>query len=76
MGAREETFVGLAGMGDLVLTCADNQSRNQRMGLASAAGKSIEEAAAEIGQVVEGIGAARAVYEKAQRLNVSMPITE
>jgi len=76
MGAREETFVGLAGMGDLVLTCTDNQSRNRRMGLALAAGKTIEQAAAEIGQVVEGVGAARAVYEQAQRLNVRMPIVE
>jgi len=76
MGARDETFVGLAGMGDLVLTCTDNQSRNRRMGLALAAGKTITEAAAEIGQVVEGVGAARAVYEQAQRLNVRMPIIE
>lgn len=76
MGAKAETFVGLAGMGDLVLTCTDNQSRNRRMGLALASGKSIEEAAAEIGQVVEGVGAARAVFEQAQRLNVSMPIVE
>jgi glycerol-3-phosphate dehydrogenase (NAD(P)+) len=76
MGATPETFVGLAGMGDLVLTCTDNQSRNRRMGLALAAGKSIDEAAAEIGQVVEGIGAARAVYEQAQRLDVRMPIIE
>ncbi|MDB4224436.1 NAD(P)-dependent glycerol-3-phosphate dehydrogenase [Granulosicoccus sp.] len=76
MGAKEETFIGLAGMGDLVLTCTDNQSRNRRMGLALAAGKSIKEAAIEIGQVVEGIGAARAVYEQAQRLDIRMPIIE
>ncbi len=76
MGARAETFVGLAGMGDLVLTCTDNQSRNRRMGLALASGKSIDEAAEEIGQVVEGVGAARAVYEQAQRLNVRTPIIE
>ncbi len=76
MGAKSETFVGLAGMGDLVLTCTDNQSRNRRMGLALAAGKSIDEAAAEIGQVVEGVGAARAVFEQATRLEVSMPIVE
>ncbi|MFK7890190.1 MAG: NAD(P)H-dependent glycerol-3-phosphate dehydrogenase [Granulosicoccus sp.] len=76
MGARAETFVGLAGMGDLVLTCTDNQSRNRRMGLALAAGKSIDEAVAEIGQVVEGVGAARAVFEQAQKLGISMPIIE
>ncbi len=76
MGARSETFVGLAGMGDLVLTCTDNQSRNRRMGLALASGKTIEAAAREIGQVVEGVGAAKAVYEQAQRLNIRMPIIE
>ena len=76
MGAKEETFIGLAGMGDLVLTCTDNQSRNRRMGLALASGKSIDDAAAEIGQVVEGIGAAKAVYQQAQRLQVRMPIVE
>lgn len=76
MGAKTETFVGLAGMGDLVLTCTDNQSRNRRMGLALAAGKSIDEAAEEIGQVVEGVGAARAVHEQAGRLGVRMPIIE
>jgi len=76
MGAKSETFVGLAGMGDLVLTCTDNQSRNRRMGLALASGKSIDEAAHEIGQVVEGVGAAKAVYEQAQRLNIRMPIIE
>jgi len=76
MGAKSETFVGLAGMGDLVLTCTDNQSRNRRMGLALASGMSIEAAAKDIGQVVEGVGAARAVYKQARRLNVSMPIIE
>ncbi len=76
LGAQQETFVGLAGMGDLVLTCTDNQSRNRRMGLALASGKSIDEAAAEIGQVVEGVGAARAVYEQAQKLQVHMPIID
>lgn len=76
LGAKEETFIGLAGMGDLVLTCTDNQSRNRRMGLALAAGKSIKDACEEIGQVVEGIGAASAVHAEAKRLNVSMPIIE
>ena len=52
MGAKSETFIGLAGMGDLVLTCTDNQSRNRRMGLALAAGKTIDEAAAEIGRLL------------------------
>ncbi|MBT8138118.1 MAG: NAD(P)-dependent glycerol-3-phosphate dehydrogenase [Gammaproteobacteria bacterium] len=74
LGARPDTFMGLAGMGDLVLTCTDNLSRNRRMGLALAAGKDIETAQAEIGQVVEGVLAARAVWEVAGRLDVEMPI--
>lgn len=76
LGARPETFMGLAGMGDLILTCTDDQSRNRRMGLALAAGKTIGEAEAEIQQVVEGVQAARAVWQLAQKLGVEMPITE
>ena len=68
--------MGLAGMGDLVLTCTDNQSRNRRMGLALAAGKTIEEAEAEIAQVVECVLAARAVRDAASELGLEMPITE
>jgi len=74
MGARSETFMGLAGMGDLVLTCTDNQSRNRRMGLALAAGQTSSDAEAEIGQVVEGLGAARAVYAKSQALGLDLAI--
>jgi glycerol-3-phosphate dehydrogenase (NAD(P)+) len=76
LGGQAETFMGLAGLGDLVLTCTDNQSRNRRMGLALAAGKSIEQARGEIGQEVEGVATAREVYQLAQRLGVEMPITE
>ncbi len=76
LGARPETFMGLAGMGDLILTCTDDQSRNRRMGLALAAGKTVREAEAEIQQVVEGVQAARAVWQLAGRLGVEMPITE
>jgi glycerol-3-phosphate dehydrogenase (NAD(P)+) len=76
LGADKDTFMGLAGLGDLVLTCTDDQSRNRRMGLALAAGKSRDEAAAEIGQVVEGVMAARAVREVARRNGVEMPIVE
>jgi glycerol-3-phosphate dehydrogenase (NAD(P)+) len=76
VGAERDTFMGLAGMGDLVLTCTDDQSRNRRMGLALAAGKTVAEAEAEIRQVVEGVLAARAVWEKAQALGVEMPIAE
>lgn len=76
LGAKRDTFMGLAGMGDLVLTCTDNQSRNRRMGLALASGKGIDEAAKEIGQVVEGVKAAKAVWQMAQKLEIEMPITE
>jgi glycerol-3-phosphate dehydrogenase (NAD(P)+) len=74
LGAQAETFMGLAGLGDLVLTCTDNLSRNRRMGLALASGKSVEEAAAEIQQVVEGVMAAEAVEEVANKLQIEMPI--
>lgn len=76
LGARPQTFMGLSGMGDLVLTCTDDQSRNRRMGLALANGKTVEETAAEIGQVVEGVYAAKAVHEVAIREHCEMPICE
>ena len=74
LGAQAETFMGLAGLGDLVLTSTDNQSRNRRFGLALAAGKSVDAALREIGQVVEGYSAARAVHAVARREKVDMPI--
>lgn len=76
LGARAETLMGLAGMGDLVLTCTDNQSRNRRMGLLLAQNKTVAQASAEIQQVVEGVGAAPEVLRLAQKLGVEMPITE
>jgi glycerol-3-phosphate dehydrogenase (NAD(P)+) len=76
LGAQLETFMGLSGMGDLVLTCTDNQSRNRRMGLGLAAGRAVDDVAAEIGQVVEGVYAARAVHGVAAKLGVEMPICE
>lgn len=76
LGASKETFMGLAGLGDLVLTCTDNQSRNRRFGLALAAGEKIEAAQKAIGQVVEGVLAARAVREVATRAKVEMPLSE
>ncbi len=76
LDAEPETFVGLAGLGDLVLTCTDDQSRNRRTGLALAAGKSKAEAVAEIGQVVEGITAAKEIWQLAEKLGVEMPINE
>jgi glycerol-3-phosphate dehydrogenase (NAD(P)+) len=76
LGASQETFMGLAGMGDLVLTCTDNLSRNRRMGLLLAAGKSIDAAQQEIQQVVEGVLAAKAVRQVARSLGVEMPICQ
>lgn len=76
LGARPETLMGLSGMGDLVLTCTDDQSRNRRMGLLLAKGLGVDAAIAEIRQVVEGIKAAPEVLRLAQRHGVEMPITE
>ena len=76
LGGQAETFMGLAGLGDLVLTCTDDQSRNRRLGLALASGKSIEQARQEIGQEIEGIGTTREVYLKAREIGVEMPITD
>jgi len=76
MGAQAETFMGLAGMGDLVLTCTDNQSRNRRMGLALAEGLTIEQAREKIGQAVEGVKTAKEAWLLAQKQNVEMPIVE
>jgi glycerol-3-phosphate dehydrogenase (NAD(P)+) len=74
LGARAETFMGLAGLGDLVLTCTDDQSRNRRFGLLLAAGRSPEAALEEIGQAVEGYAAARAIEGVAARVGVEMPL--
>ena len=76
LGATPETFQGLAGLGDLVLTCTDDQSRNRRLGLALAGGQDMQSAQAVIGQVVEGVSAATAAHRLAKRLGVDMPITE
>ena len=74
LGAKRETFMGLSCMGDLVLTCTDDLSRNRRMGLALASGMTVEEAKEEIQQVVEGVLAAEAVKEVADELGIEMPI--
>jgi glycerol-3-phosphate dehydrogenase (NAD(P)+) len=76
LGAREQTLTGLTGMGDLVLTCTGNLSRNRRLGLALGAGKSVEQAVAEIGQVVEGVKTAEEVWRLSRRHGVEMPISE
>jgi glycerol-3-phosphate dehydrogenase (NAD(P)+) len=76
MGGRRETFMGLAGMGDLILTCTDNQSRNRRTGLLLAQGKTLEQVHEEIGQAIEGIKTAKEAVDLARQYNVEMPITE
>ncbi|MEE9446643.1 MAG: NAD(P)H-dependent glycerol-3-phosphate dehydrogenase [Arenicellales bacterium] len=76
LGGQPETFMGLAGMGDLILTCTDNQSRNRRLGLGIGKGQSIDAVMKEIGQEVEGYHTAREVHHKAQALGINMPITE
>ncbi len=72
--AKKKTFVGLAGLGDLVLTCTDNQSRNRRFGLLLGAGKSVQTAESEIGQVVEGIYNAQQVCLLASKRQIELPI--
>ena len=76
LGAQPETFMGMAGLGDLVLTCTDNQSRNRRFGLALGQGKDVDQAQLEIGQVVEGYRNTKEVWVLSQRMGVEMPITE
>ena len=75
-GGHAATFMGLAGLGDLVLTCTDDQSRNRRFGLALARGATPDEAAAGVGQVVEGVEASAHATGLARRLGVEMPICE
>ena len=76
MGGRQETFMGLAGLGDLILTCTDDQSRNRRFGLALAEGKNIETAKQEIGQAIEGAVTTAIVLKLARKYQIEMPITE
>ncbi len=76
MGGQRDTFMGLAGLGDLILTATDNQSRNRRLGLLLAKGKTQQQATEEIGQVTEGLHTAKEIYTLAQQQKVDMPITE
>ena len=76
MGARPVTFMGMAGLGDLVLTCTDNQSRNRRFGLALGQGATPEEAMKSIGQAVEGWYNTKEVHALSEKLKVDMPICE
>lgn len=76
LGARTDTFMGLSGLGDLVLTATGDLSRNRRVGLALAAGQSLSEATAALGHVAEGVYSAHTVAQRARVLGVAMPITE
>ncbi len=75
LGARPETLMGLAGLGDLVLTCTGDLSRNRRLGLALGRGQSLDDAVREIGQVVESVQTADEVMRLADRLGIELPIS-
>ena len=75
MGGQKETFMGLAGAGDLILTCTDNASRNRRVGLALGQGKKLPDILSELGQEAEGVATTRELYQLAMKSNVEMPIT-
>ncbi len=76
LGGRDETLAGLAGMGDLVLTCLGNLSRNRQVGVALGQGRTLEQIISETRQVAEGVKTAQATHELSQRIGVEMPITE
>ncbi|MBT3347511.1 MAG: NAD(P)-dependent glycerol-3-phosphate dehydrogenase [Thiotrichales bacterium] len=76
LGGKQETFMGMGGLGDLILTCTDNQSRNRRLGLAIGGGENIERAISSINQVVEGAQAARDIVELAKANSIEIPISE
>jgi len=76
MGGKQATFMGLAGAGDLVLTCTDDTSRNRRVGLGLGQGRTLKQVLAQIGQEAEGVATARALYRLARTRNIEMPITE
>lgn len=76
MGAKSDTFSGLTGLGDLIVTCDSKHSRNRRCGILIGEGIKVSEAIEDVGMVVEGITTTEATYELASKLNVEMPITE
>lgn len=76
LGGSRETFMGLTGVGDLVLTCTDDLSRNRQVGLGLGRGRKLPEILAELGQEAEGVTTARELYQLARRQDVEMPITE
>ncbi|MDP6584788.1 MAG: NAD(P)H-dependent glycerol-3-phosphate dehydrogenase, partial [Anaerolineales bacterium] len=76
LGAQKETMFGLSGMGDLILTCTDNQSRNRQLGLAIGHGLTVSQSVAKVGKTVEGMCAAQEVLRRARQVDVEMPIVE
>lgn len=76
LGGRQQTFMGLTGVGDLILTCTDDQSRNRRVGIGLGQGKPLDRVLAEIGQEAEGVATVHELYSMAKRTQVEMPITE
>jgi len=76
MGGRVETFMGLTGAGDLILTCTDNTSRNRRLGIGLGQGRPLAAMLSTIGQEVEGVATARELHKMSGQLGVEMPITE
>lgn len=76
LGGRAETFMGLSGLGDLVLTATGDLSRNRRVGLLLAQGRTLQQAVESLGHVAEGVYSARTVVERARRLGVRMPIAD
>lgn len=76
LGAHSDTFMGLSGLGDLVLTATGDLSRNRKVGLLLAQGQSLDQAVASLGHVAEGVYSARTVLQRARDLGVDMPITE
>ncbi|MBP82063.1 MAG: glycerol-3-phosphate dehydrogenase [Acidiferrobacteraceae bacterium] len=76
LGGKPDTFMGLTGMGDLILTCTDDQSRNRRVGLALGRGQSMTQALQAVGQEAEGVNTARELHRRSHELAVEMPISE
>ncbi len=76
LGGKPQTFMGLTGIGDLILTCTDDQSRNRRVGLGLGRGEPLDVVLRRVGQEAEGVNSVRELYGLARRLNVEMPITE
>ena len=76
LGAKKQTFAGLTGMGDLIVTCTSMHSRNRRAGMLIGQGKSVEESLKEVKMVVEGVRTSRAAYNLSNKFDVEMPIVE